>query len=123
MRNGHARAALLALSLASQVCTAADLCACPKVTDIKALKLNPANPLLAAPYNRGYEYKAPGESGKDWHGETLGSNDSYLEARYELRPEKIENEREKIVCTYVGKAISGTGDPLSQTYLKLIQEK
>lgn len=125
MRSAIVWAALASLLMTGIAQADGDISVCPKVADITAARFKRADGLLKPPYDEGYQYDAPAVSGKNWHGETLGSQNSYLEKKYELRLEGVDVQAHKTVCSYTGTTLidSARSGVSSTPYLKLIQEK
>ncbi|TDV59521.1 hypothetical protein [Pseudomonas sp. LP_7_YM] len=122
MRNGIAWAALVILFLAGEASAEGDISVCPDVSAIKASAFKSDVTPMPAPYNAGYEYDAVTPDGTKWHGETLATKDSFLEPKYELRPDSEEEQDKKIICRYRGTTVTKDKNVVSP-YLKLIREK
>jgi hypothetical protein len=116
MRNTITLAALAALLMAGSAHAA--LSDCPAVADIKAQDFT--DPKLPAPYNKGFKYVAPTASGKQWRGETMATTDTFLEEKYELKAETVNDTN--TVCTYGGKTVTDK-DIKSIPYLKMTLQK
>ncbi|WP_296255041.1 MULTISPECIES: hypothetical protein [unclassified Pseudomonas] len=123
MKHGIAWAALTTLLIAGNVYAEADISICPKVSDIKASAFKSDDAHLPAPYNEGYQYEAVGANGKKWRGETMATADSFLESKYELRADTVDDQDKKVICNYVGTTITDMNGTVSKPYLKMGMEK
>ena len=120
MRNGIVWSALVATLFCSSVY--ADISVCPKVSDIKASAFKSPDANIPEPYNEGFQYSAP-SPGKPWHGEALATEDTFLESKYALKAESVDETDKQTVCSYGGTTVTGTDGSVSKPYLKLILDK
>ncbi|MEB0048616.1 MULTISPECIES: hypothetical protein [unclassified Pseudomonas] len=109
-------AGMLVLSVLMGNAYAADISGCPKPSDIKATAYKSSDPQIPAPFNEGFNYTAS-TGGKNWKGEALGTDDTFLEDKYGLKPESVSEKDGKTTCSY-----SGTKNGTSTPYLKLIAQ-
>jgi hypothetical protein len=121
MRNTITLAALAALLMVGSAHAA--LSDCPAIADIKAEKFTSSDPQLPAPYNEGFKYQASTASGKQWQGVALATTDSFLEEKYALKAEAVDEKDGKTVCSYGGKTFTDKDGTKSIPYLKMTLQK
>ena len=98
---------------------AADIGQCPATADINSTPYT--DPDLPAPYGEGYQYTASA-NGKSWTGQTVGTNDDFLDPEYALKPEAINEREGKVHCDYGGKRLIKNGE-VADPYLRLTKLK
>lgn len=121
MRNTIAWTALAALLTVGNAYAA--LSDCPAVADIKAETFTSSDPQLPTPYNEGFKYQASTASGKQWQGVTLATTDSFLEEKYALKAEAVDEKDGKTVCSYGVKTFTDKEGTKSIPYLKMTLQK
>ena len=88
---------------------------CPAIPDIQSKPYTA--PDLPPPYGKGYQYTA-NASGRAWTGQTAGTNDDYLDPKYALTAEAINEQGGKVHCDYGGKRLIKNG-VVADPYLRL----
>ena len=91
---------------------------CPKVGDIKAAPYKSSDPQLPAPFNEGFAYTA-NAGGKAWTGVSMGTEDDFLDKKYDLKAKTVVEQDGKVICSYGGTKITEQGVTLDP-YLKLV---
>ncbi|MCP1509253.1 hypothetical protein J2Y83_005227 [Pseudomonas marginalis] len=108
---------MLAIMALTGSAYAADISICPKVKDITAVRFKDTDPVVATEkvdgavegeFANAFKYTAS-SGGKQWTGEVHGSNDTYLEDKYELKAETVQEVNGKLFCNYGGKTIEVPG--------------
>ncbi|WP_256661560.1 hypothetical protein [Pseudomonas sp. F01002] len=97
---------------------AADTDVCPKAIDIKAAPYKSSDPQLPAPFNEGFAYTA-NAGGKAWTGVSMGTEDDFLDKKYDLKAKTVVEQDGKVICSYGGTKIIEQGVTLDP-YLKLV---
>lgn len=116
MRKAFFPTLFLAMGLMANA-QAADIGACPKVSEIKSEPYTDAN--LPAGHNEGFKYQAS-QGGHKWTGETMSTADDFLSAEYQLKASAISADGN--TCEYGGKTVVkklGGDETTSTPYLKL----
>ena len=86
---------------------AADKNDCPPISAIQSTPYT--DPDLQPPHGEGYKYTAT-FNGKTWTGQTASTKDDYLEPKYELKAEEIEEVNGALRCSYGGKTLDENGE-------------
>lgn len=107
---------------------AADISICPKVSEITVTAFKDTDPAVeaqpgdtAAGFTEAFRYTAT-SGGKTWTGQVHGSNDTYLESKYELKVEDFDELNGKLVCDYGGKRLV-ENDEINEAHLRLLAPK
>lgn len=108
-------AVLATMALMGNVYAEEDLSICPKVSEITS-EGNGKEGNLA-----GFTYTAKGVDGKEWTGETMATDDDFLDAKYALKAESVETQGAKVICSYGGTAVT-EGEFVSKPYLKIVRQ-
>ncbi|AZE63750.1 MULTISPECIES: hypothetical protein [Pseudomonas] len=86
---------------------ATDIGQCPARRDIQSKPYT--DPDLPPPYGEGYQYTA-NTNDKKWTGQTAGTDDDYLDPKYELKAEAVNVRDGKVHCDYGGKRLIENGE-------------
>ena len=80
---------------------------CPATRDIRSQPYT--DPDIPSPFGDGFTYSVTA-NGKTGVGQTAGTDDDYLDKKYELRPERIYEKDGRIYCDYGGTTVTENGN-------------
>lgn len=103
----------------TQASQARDTGQCPATRDI--LSEPYTDPDIPSPFGDGFKYTVTA-NGKTWVGQTAGTDDDYLDKKYELQPEQIYERDARVYCDYGGTTVNENG-MTSTPYLRLSTPK